>query len=101
MSRKSLIQRNLKRTTLCIKYADKRRYLKQNIYDKNISLEDRYKLITKLSLLSKNSSKTRLRNRCSITGRPRGFYRKMGISRIMLRDLAGKGEIPGLLKSSW
>lgn len=101
MSRKSLIQRNLKRTALYTRYFEKRNILKKGIYDKTISLEDRYKLINKLSSLSRNSSKTRLRNRCSITGRPRGFYRKMGISRIMLRDLAGKGEIPGLLKSSW
>lgn len=101
MSKKSLIQKNLKRILLTSKYANKRAILKTAIYNKNLSLEERYKSIVKLSSLSRNSSSTRVRNRCSITGRPRGFYRKMGISRIMLRDLAGRGEIPGLLKSSW
>jgi len=101
MSKKSLIQKNLKRILLTSRYSEKRAILKTAIYNKTLSLDDRYKSIAKLASLSKNSSSVRVRNRCSITGRPRGFYRKMGISRIMLRDLAGKGEIPGLLKSSW
>ena len=101
MSKKSLIQRNLKRIALGLKYSSRRAALKNDIYTKHLTLEERYKLIMKLASFSRNSSITRVRNRCSITGRPRGFYRKMGISRIILRDLAGKGEIPGLLKSSW
>jgi len=71
------------------------------VYDKNISLDDRYASFLILASLPRNSSKSRIRNRCMITGRPRGYYRKVGLSRIILRDLAGKGEIPGLVKSSW
>jgi len=101
MSRKCLIERNSKRSLLVKKNLLKRKVLKEKIYDKKISLEDRYGLIIQLASMSRNSSKSRLRNRCMITGRPRGYYRKVGLSRIMLRDLAGRGEIPGFVKSSW
>ena len=101
MSRKCLIERNSKRSLLVKKNLLKRKVLKEKIHDKKISLEDRYGLIMELASMSRNSSKSRLRNRCMITGRPRGYYRKVGLSRITLRDLAGKGEIPGFVKSSW
>jgi len=101
MSRKCLIERNQKRRRLQKKEEVKRSALKKQIYDKNISPEERYNLVVELASISRNSSKSRIRNRCLITGRPRGYYRKMELSRIMLRDLAGRGEIPGLVKSSW
>ena len=101
MSRKCLIERNSKRVLLVKSNISKRKALKEKIYDKKISLEDRNNLIMQLACMSRNSSRSRLRNRCMITGRPRGYYRKVGLSRIMLRDLAGKGEIPGFVKSSW
>ena len=101
MSRKCLTERNQKRIRLFKKEEVKRSLLKKQIYDKTISPEERYYLVMTLASISRNSSKSRIRNRCLITGRPRGYYRKMGLSRIMLRDLAGKGEIPGLVKSSW
>jgi small subunit ribosomal protein S14 len=101
MSRKCLTQRNEKRIRLVKKEKTKREMLKKQISDSNTSPEERHNLVVKLASISRNSSKSRIRNRCLITGRPRGYYRKMGLSRIMLRELAGKGEIPGLVKSSW
>jgi small subunit ribosomal protein S14 len=101
MSRKCLSLRNLKRKKLSKKFDALRRKLKTSIYDKNISLEERYNIVMSLSMLPRNSARVRIKNRCNITDRPKAYYRKFGISRIMLRELAGKGEIPGLLKSSW
>jgi small subunit ribosomal protein S14 len=101
MSRKCLTERNSKRVLLSTKFAAKRSELKGLIYNKQISLEERYGIIVALASLPRNSSKSRIRNRCMITSRPRGYYRKIGLSRILLRDLAGRGEIPGMIKSSW
>jgi small subunit ribosomal protein S14 len=101
MSRKCLSLRNLKRKKLFKKFSVARQELKKSIYNKNISLEERYNMVMTLSMLPRNSAKVRIKNRCNITDRPKAYYRKFGISRIMLRELAGKGEIPGLLKSSW
>lgn len=101
MSRKCLTEKNARRIEISNRFAAKRAELKKKIYDKTISLEERYKYIVALSLMPRDSSRTRIRNRCNITGRPRGYYRQFGISRIMLRELAGKAEIPGLYKSSW
>lgn len=101
MSRKCLIQREIKKTKLVQKYQSLRESLIKKIYDKKISDDERFKSVMKLSMLSRNSSKSRLRNRCAVTGRPRGYYRKFGLSRIMLRELAGKGRLPGVIKSSW
>jgi small subunit ribosomal protein S14 len=101
MSKKCLIERNKKRVALTNKLQSKRKQLKDTIYNKQISIEERYDLIMKLSLLPRNSSKSRIRNRCVLTGRPRGCYRKVGLSRNMFRELAGKGAIPGIVKSSW
>jgi len=86
---------------LCEKYSAKRIAIKKRIADKTISGADRFKEVINLSLMTRNASRSRIRNRCAITGRPRGYYRKFGLSRIMMRELAGKGQIPGLVKSSW
>ena len=83
------------------KYYKKRKDLKKIVMDKNLSLEDRFKAQQKLSKLPRNSAKIRVRNRCQITGRPHGVYRKLKISRIALRQLGLEGKIPGMVKSSW
>ena len=101
MARLSLIQRNLKRESLVIKYRTKRLSLKKIIKNKKTSPEERIDAINKLSKLPKNSLPCRLRNRCIITGRPRGIYRKFKLSRIAFRELASDGKLPGITKSSW
>ncbi len=101
MAKTSAIQRNLKRIRLSKKYMNKRNKLKKIIKDKKIPLEERFKAQLKLAKIPRNSAKNRIRNRCEITGRPHGVYRKLRISRIALRELASKGKIPGMTKSSW
>ncbi len=101
MAKKSMIARDAKRARLVAQYAEKRAELKAIANDENASMEERFKARLKLAKLPRNSSPTRLRNRCEVTGRPRAFYRKLKMSRIALRDLASKGEIPGMVKSSW
>ena len=101
MAKKSMIERERKRQKLVDQYAARRAALKASAEDKNASVEDRFKATLKLAELPRNSSATRLRNRCQLTGRPRAYYRKLKISRIMLRELGSNGEIPGLVKSSW
>ena len=101
MAKTSAIQRNLKRIKLAAKFLKKRNELKKIISNKKLPLDERFKAQLKLSKLPKNSAKTRIRNRCEISGRPHGVYRKLKISRIALRDLASKGKIPGMTKSSW
>ena len=101
MAKTSAIQRNLKRVNLVKKFKNKRDKLKKIIQDKKLPLEERFKAQLKLAKLPRNSAKNRIRNRCEITGRPHGVYRKLRISRIALRDLASKGKIPGMTKSSW
>ena len=101
MAKTCAIQRNLKRIRMVKKFSNKREKLKKIIKDKKIPLEERFKAQLKLSKLPRNSAKTRIRNRCEITGRPHGVYRKLKISRIALRELASKGKIPGMTKSSW
>ena len=101
MAKTSAIQRNLKRIRLAKKFLKKRQELKKIIKNKKLPLEDRFAAQLKLAKIPRNSSKTRIRNRCEITGRPHGVYRKLRISRIALRDLASKGKIPGMTKSSW
>tara|TARA_B100001750_G_C14898023_1_gene298435 strand:+ start:127 stop:432 length:306 start_codon:yes stop_codon:yes gene_type:complete len=101
MAKKSSINRNNKRILLSNKFFNKRKNLKKIIKNKKLPLEERFKAQLKLSKLPKNSSKTRIRNRCQITGRPHGVYRKLKISRIALRELVSKGKIPGMVKSSW
>ena len=101
MAKTSSIQKNLKRIRLVKKFARKREDLKKIIKNKKLPLTERFEAQLKLAKIPRNSSKTRIRNRCEITGRPRGVYRKLRISRIALRDLASKGKIPGMTKSSW
>jgi small subunit ribosomal protein S14 len=101
MAKVSSIQKNLKRQKRATQSATKRDALKAKIYDKNISLAERFALVTKLAALPRNAAQTRVRNRCELTGRPRGYYRKFRLGRNMLRLLAGGGKIPGLVKSSW
>jgi small subunit ribosomal protein S14 len=101
MAKVSSIEKNKRRKLLVIKNRLKRVRLKKATKDIKLRPEDRFKAQMKLSLISRNSSPVRVRNRCSITGRPRSYYRRFGISRIALRDLASSGLIPGLIKSSW
>ena len=101
MAKNSAVQRNLKRIKLVKKFSKKREALKKIINNKKLPLEERFKAQLKLAKLPRNSARTRVRNRCEITGRPHGVYRKLRISRIALRELASKGKIPGMTKSSW
>ncbi len=101
MAKQSAVQKNLKRRKLVDRYAARRLALKQKIRDKNLPADERFRASLKLAELPRNSSKTRIRNRCEVTGRPRGFYRKLKMSRIALRELASEGKIPGMVKSSW
>jgi len=101
MAKVSMIEREKKRQKLVDKYASKRAALKEQIRNPELKLSDRVKLSMKLAKLPRNSSATRLRNRCEISGRPRAYYRKLKMSRIALRDLASTGQIPGMVKSSW
>ncbi len=101
MAKLSSINKNNRRIKLSNKYYKKRQALKKIVMDKKISLEERFKAQQKLSKLPRNSAKNRIRNRCQITGRPHGVYRKLKISRIALRQLGLEGKIPGMVKSSW
>ena len=101
MAKKSMIERELKRQRLVAQFATKRAALKAAAADQAASVEDRFKATLKLAELPRNSSKVRLHNRCQLTGRPHAYYRKLKVSRIMLRELGSNGEIPGLVKSSW
>ena len=101
MAKTSAIQRNLKRIKLAKKFLKKREALKKIIKNKKLTLTERFEAQLKLAKIPRNSARTRIRNRCEITGRPHGVYRKLRISRIALRDLASNGKIPGMTKSSW
>jgi len=101
MAKLSSIQKNIFRSQLMNKYKNKRRDLKEKIMKKNISIEERLKLQSKLNDLPRNSSSIRYRNRCKLTGRTRGVYRKFGLSRIKIRELSMSGDLPGVVKSSW
>jgi len=101
MAKKSSIEKNKRRRRLVDQYAEKRATLKAMAKDQSLPPEERFKARLKLNELPKNSAKIRVRNRCAVTGRPRGYYRKFGISRIALRELGSKGQLPGVVKSSW
>ena len=101
MAKTSAVQRNLKRIKLAKKYLNKREALKKIIKNKKLPLDERFNAQLKLAKLPRNSARIRIRNRCEITGRPHGVYRKLKISRIALRELASEGKIPGMTKSSW
>ena len=101
MAKVSAVNKNNRRIKMVKQYQEKRKKLKKIIMDKKISLEERFKAQQKLSKLPRNSSRVRIMNRCEITGRPHGVYRKLKISRIALRQMASSGKIPGMTKSSW
>lgn len=101
MAKKCSVQRNLKRRKMTKSLASKRAELKAVIKNKDTGMEERFAAVLALAELPRNSTKVRIRNRCALTGRPRGFYRKFRISRVALRDLASRGELPGVTKSSW
>ena len=101
MAKLSSVQKNISRFKLIEKLKSKRRVLKSKIKDKKLSLEERMKFQNKLNELPRNSSAIRHRNRCEITGRSRGVYRKFGLSRIKIRELSMTGDLPGVVKSSW
>ena len=101
MAKKSAIQKNLKRMKMVNRFEKKRLKLKKIIMNKKLELAERFAAQLKLDKLPKNSSRVRIRNRCGVSGRPHGYYRKLKISRIALRDMASAGKIPGIIKSSW
>ena len=101
MAKKSMVNREVKRAALTKQHASKRAALKAVIYDQTKPIEERFAATLKLAEMPRNSSATRIHNRCQLTGRPHAYYRKLKLSRIMLRDLASFGQIPGMVKSSW
>lgn len=101
MAKKSSIEKNKRRQLLAQRYSERRAKLKAIVRDKNKPMEERFAATLRLAELPRNSSATRVHNRCVVTGRPKAYYRKLKMSRIALRDLGSKGLIPGLLKSSW
>ena len=101
MAKTSAVEKNKRRRKLVAGQAAKRAALKAIIQNQTLPIEDRFKATIKLASLPRNGSKTRIRNRCEVTGRPRAYYRKLKVSRIALRDLGNTGAIPGLVKSSW
>ncbi|MCY3985358.1 MAG: 30S ribosomal protein S14 [Roseovarius sp.] len=101
MAKKAMVEREKKRERMVAKYAAKRAALKEIINDQGKSMEERFRASMKLAELPRNSSPTRLHNRCQLTGRPHGYYRKLKISRIALRELGSSGQLPGMVKSSW
>jgi small subunit ribosomal protein S14 len=101
MAKKSSIEKNNRRRKLTKKFAGRRSRLKAIAMDKTKAMEERFAASLKLAALPRNGSATRIRNRCEVTGRPRGYYRKLKMSRIAMRELGSKGLVPGLVKSSW
>ena len=101
MAKQSSIQKNLNRKKIVKKFNNRRQSLKKKIMQKNLSMEERFKIQSKLNDLPRDSSKIRVRNRCELTGRTRGVYRKFGLSRIKIRELSMTGALPGVVKSSW
>jgi len=101
MAKKSAIENNRRKTRLAKKFSGRRKRLLEVANDEKRPMEERFEARLKLAALPRNGAIVRVRNRCEVTGRPRGYYRKMKVSRIALRDLGNKGLIPGLVKSSW
>ena len=101
MAKQSSIQKNLNRRNIVKKFKNKRQILKKKIMKKDLTIEERFKMQSKLNELPRDSSKIRIRNRCELTGRTRGVYRKFGLSRIKIRELSMSGALPGVIKSSW
>ena len=101
MAKKSAVEKNKRRARMVDQYASRRQALKAIIMDKSKPIEERFQAQLKLAELPRNSAKNRIRNRCEVSGRPRGYYRKLKMSRIALRDLGALGQVPGVVKSSW
>ena len=101
MAKKSAVEKNNKRKRIVASRGARREALKAIVKDKSLPMEDRFQAVMKLSKEPRNSSKIRIRNRCEVSGRPRGYDRKLRMSRIALRDLASVGQVPGVVKSSW
>ncbi len=101
MAKTSAVENNNRKRKLVKQFASKRAQLKKTIMDKSVSVEERFAATLKLAELPRNSTKIRIRNRCMLSGRPHAYYRKLGLSRIALRQLGNNGLIPGLVKSSW
>lgn len=101
MAKTSAIEKNKRRRRLAAKYAAKRAELKARTKDPDVAPEEQFQARLELAKLPRNSAPVRIRNRCELTGRPRGVYRKLKLSRIALRDLASQGQIPGMIKASW
>lgn len=101
MAKTSMIEKNNRRRCMVKQKAAGRKALKAKIMDKETSMEERFAAVMKLARMPRNSAAVRIRNRCELSGRPRGFYRKFKLSRIALRELAASGKVPGVIKSSW
>lgn len=101
MAKRISIEKNKTRRKLTARYAARRGVLKRLIMDHNTPAEERFRAVVKLAEMPRNGAKIRIRNRCALTGRARGYHRKFGLSRLMLRELASKGQIPGVTKASW
>lgn len=101
MAKVCMVERDKKRKKMTKRDANKRAALKAIIRDRKVAPEERFQAMLKLDEMPKNGTKIRMRNRCALSGRPRGYYRKFNLSRIALRDLASRGELPGVVKSSW
>jgi small subunit ribosomal protein S14 len=101
MAKTSAVEKNNRRRKMVDRFAAKRAALKATVMNQDLPMEDRFRAQLKLAALPRNSAKTRIRNRCEMTGRPRAYYRKLKMSRIALRELGSLGAIPGLVKSSW
>ncbi|MBC6443918.1 MAG: 30S ribosomal protein S14 [Alphaproteobacteria bacterium GM202ARS2] len=101
MAKKSIVERDRRRRRMVKQYRKRRLALQKKMHDKTLSVEERFEIAQKLALLPRDSSKTRCHNRCAVTGRGRSVYRYFGLSRIILRELAATGEIPGTVRSSW
>lgn len=101
MAKKSAIEKNEHRRRLVAKFKAKRAELKKIVMDKSRDPEERFEATLALAALPRNGAAVRVRNRCTLTGRPRGYYRKFGLSRIALRELASQGQVPGCVKASW
>jgi small subunit ribosomal protein S14 len=101
MAKKSAIEKNHRRRRMADRYATRRTELRAIVHDRTRAPEERFEATLMLAKLPRNSAKVRIRNRCALTGRPRGFHRKFGMSRIAVRDLGSQGQIPGLVKASW
>jgi len=101
MAKKSSVAKNEERRRLVTRYEERRKTLKAMARDKNATPEERFAAQLKMQSLPRNANPTRVRNRCNLSGRPRGYYRKFGLSRIAIRDLGSTGQLPGVVKSSW